>query len=75
MGEYEDRYPDAYGHGEVIEEDAAGRHVSGSELPRQTRDRAPSAHTARLEARRAPSPSPSAPPRGSAPPRAHPGPP
>jgi hypothetical protein len=51
MGEYEDRYPDAYGHGEVIEEDAADRHFSGSELPRQTRDRPPSAHTARLEAR------------------------
>jgi hypothetical protein len=51
MGEYEDRYPDAYGHGEVIEEDAADRHFSGSELPRQTRDRPPSAD-ARPEAPR-----------------------
>jgi hypothetical protein len=40
MGEYEDRYPDAYGHGEVIEPDSE-RHFSGVGLPRQTRDPAP----------------------------------
>jgi hypothetical protein len=38
MGEYEDRYPDAYGHGEVIESDANASHVTGTELPRQTRE-------------------------------------
>jgi hypothetical protein len=38
MGEYEDRYPDAYGHGEVIESDANASHLTRSELPRQTRD-------------------------------------
>jgi hypothetical protein len=38
MGEYEDRYPDAYGHGEVIDRDVTERHFTGIGLPRQTRD-------------------------------------
>ena len=37
MGEYEDRYPDAYGRNEVIE-DRGARHFTGRGLPRQTRD-------------------------------------
>jgi hypothetical protein len=38
MGEYEDRYPDAYGHGEVVDSDSAERRFTGIGLPRQTRD-------------------------------------
>jgi hypothetical protein len=38
MGEYEDRYPDAYGHNEVTETDAAERHFSKVGLTRQVRD-------------------------------------
>ena len=37
MGEYEDRYPEAYGHGEVIEDNATERHLTETGLPRQPR--------------------------------------
>jgi hypothetical protein len=37
MGEYEDRYPDAYGRGETIEAPRKG-HFRTASLPRQTRD-------------------------------------
>jgi hypothetical protein len=38
MGEYEDRYPDAYGHGEETEPEVERRHFLGIGLPRQVRD-------------------------------------
>jgi hypothetical protein len=40
MGEYEDRYPEAYGHREVIDQEGE-RHFTGTGLPRQTRDAIP----------------------------------
>jgi len=40
MGEYEDRYPEAYGHGEVIDDNATERHLTETGLPRQPRDAA-----------------------------------
>jgi hypothetical protein len=41
MGEYEDRYPDSYGHGETTEPKEEHRHFSGIGLPRQVRDGEP----------------------------------
>jgi hypothetical protein len=41
MGEYEDRYPEAYGHGEETDPDAAKRRFRGLGLPRQVRDNSP----------------------------------
>jgi hypothetical protein len=41
MGEYEDRYPDAFGRGEAIEWEATQRHFSHVGLPRQVRDDQP----------------------------------
>jgi hypothetical protein len=40
MGEYEDRYPESYGHGETTEP-AEQRHFSGVGIPRQVRDSGP----------------------------------
>src|ERR1700683_4043424 len=42
MGEYEDRYPDAYGHGETAEKAGTPR-TTELGLPRQTRDELPPA--------------------------------
>jgi BON domain-containing protein len=54
MGEYEDRYPDAYGHGEASEPSAVERHFAGVGLPRQVRD--PPSHEMPAERVRAPAP-------------------
>ena len=43
MGEYEDRYPDAYRHGEETEPEAEHRRYLGVRLPRQVRDGHPAA--------------------------------
>jgi hypothetical protein len=53
MGEYEDRYPDAYGHGEVIDKDVTERHFTGIGPPRQTRNPEPAAGAPRLQAHKA----------------------
>jgi hypothetical protein len=41
MGEYEDRYPDAFGRGEEIEPASTHRQFFGRGLPRQVRDDEP----------------------------------
>jgi BON domain len=41
MGEYEDRYPDAFGRGEEVDPPPAHRHFTGVGLPRQVRDDQP----------------------------------
>jgi len=41
MGEYEDRYPDAFGRGEEIDPEPRRRHFLGFGLPRQVRDDEP----------------------------------
>jgi hypothetical protein len=46
MGEYEDRYPEAYGQSEETESEAAQRRVRGLGLPRQVRDSDPVGDTA-----------------------------
>lgn len=47
MGEYEDRYPEAYGQSEENEAAIAKQRLGGIGLPRQVRDTAPVAGTPR----------------------------
>lgn len=50
MGEYEDRYPDAFGRGEEIDPEPRRRHFLGIGLPRQVRNDEPAVAEARTEA-------------------------
>lgn len=43
MGEYEDRYPDAFGRGEEVDTPKKHRHFLNRGLPRQVRDHHPAA--------------------------------
>jgi hypothetical protein len=49
MGEYEDRYPDAFGRGEESEPKPPQRHFLGLGLPRQVRDDEPAVAEERRE--------------------------
>jgi len=46
-GEYEDRYPEAYGHGEAAPSPEERRHYTGFGVPRQVRDSEPAVAAAR----------------------------
>jgi hypothetical protein len=50
MGEYEDRYPDAFGRGEEIDPEPRRRHFLGLGVPRQVRDTEPAIAEARTDA-------------------------
>jgi hypothetical protein len=50
MGDYEDRYPDAFGRGEETDPQPARRHFLGIGLPRQVRDAEPAIAEARGDA-------------------------
>jgi hypothetical protein len=50
MGDYEDRYPDAFGRGEETDPQPARRHFLGIGLPRQVRDDEPAIAEARGDA-------------------------
>jgi BON domain len=69
MGEYEDRYPDAFGRGEEIEPASTHRHFFGRGLPRQVSDDEPAVIDAPqnpeqpAEATAAPAPRPAEPTR------------
>jgi hypothetical protein len=49
MGEYEDRYPEAFGRREETEPQPARRHFFGLRLPRQVRDSEPAIAEARRD--------------------------
>lgn len=50
MGEYEDRYPDAFGRGEEIDPEPRRRHFPGLGVPRQVRDDEPAIVDTRTDA-------------------------
>ena len=54
MGDYYDRYPDAFGRGEETDPQPARRHFLGIGLPRQVRDDQPAIAEARPEGEAAP---------------------